>query len=412
MCDIYQDSILTIAASCSASDSSGFLQERITTSPIKLKSSERLKSVCFRPAIDHSQMLLEDPIHFRAWTFQENILPRRLLSFGSREMTWECETHRRCECGQIEFYDLLEHRSDEIGRAAYRKYTRPLAKRPKGGRPKKYLGFMGFYPYWTRILVPEYTRRALSKDSDRLVALQAIAKDLQSSACIGDRFISGLWEGSLVRNLRWRCADDKYLPANNDSPSWSWASIRGPVTPYRDIDFEHRSHIPEKVTRDYDVGDIQIIGADASLVNPRVPCDEIPRASIVVDASALGVLYIKNERTGEFGFHADISDPEHPTPRVPVPLDMEFFSDTPLCCQPDGTLSRSTKSGGLGDHAMTATFLVLEIGRGGNLCVLVCELMPAETRPNTCRRLGIGMVKETDLGSWAPLMRKERFVVL
>lgn len=126
MCDIYRNSILTIAASCSASDCAGFLRERITDDPIELHKPPRLQSVRLRQAVDHSRMLRDDPIHSRAWTFQETILPRRLLSFGSQEATWECEELRQCECRQIEYGHQAEMISDELGRAAYRKHTRAV----------------------------------------------------------------------------------------------------------------------------------------------------------------------------------------------------------------------------------------------------------------------------------------------
>lgn len=102
MCDIYQNSIFTIAASCSDSDSAGFLQQRTLGISFKLGRLGGLSPVHVREAIDCSQRLRKDPIHARAWTFQETILPRRLLSFGSYEATWECETHKQCECRHIE----------------------------------------------------------------------------------------------------------------------------------------------------------------------------------------------------------------------------------------------------------------------------------------------------------------------
>lgn len=55
---------------------------------------------------------------------------------------------------------------------------------------------------------------------------------------------------------------------------------------------------------------------------------------------------------------------------------------------------------------MIATLLVLEVTREGNLCVLVCELMPAETRPNSCRRLGIGMGKRNRSGLMGPTLEE------
>lgn len=88
------------------------------------------------------------------------------------------------------------------------------------------------------------------------------------------------------------------------------------------VEFEHISNWPSTVTIAYGVRGIRIIGADGLLMYPRVPCDQILRAAIVVGASAHGVLYIRNDETGKFGFHTNVWDPRQTTPRVSIPLDM------------------------------------------------------------------------------------------
>ena len=107
MCDIYRESSLTISAACSSSDLSGFLRQTPCPLPINYKCN-----------IDHKLQLDLDPIHTRAWTFQESILPRRLLSFGSQEMYYECEVDQTCEC-----HSITQNPTDGVGRIAYRKAT-------------------------------------------------------------------------------------------------------------------------------------------------------------------------------------------------------------------------------------------------------------------------------------------------
>lgn len=73
MCDIYRDSILTIPTPCSASDCAGFLQDRMIDDLVGLTGPPRLQPVRFCRAVDHSRMLRDDPIHARAWKFQETM---------------------------------------------------------------------------------------------------------------------------------------------------------------------------------------------------------------------------------------------------------------------------------------------------------------------------------------------------
>lgn len=58
-----------------------------------------------------------------------------------------------------------------------------------------------------------------------------------------------------------------------------------------------------------------------------------------------------------------------------MPLDVKFSPDTPLCCQPDGTLARSAEQCCLNlnckDHDLPAVLLLLK-GARGRVFVRVC----------------------------------------
>lgn len=467
MLTIYRDSIVTIAASCSASDYNGFLQERMIDDPVKLAKPQKMESIRFRQAIDHSRMLRDDPIHSRAWTFQESILPRRVLSFSSCEATWECETLRKCECHQIEYEQEANSISNELGRATYREFTRAVMERrfyvgkenslpgcgpghrhahsslftpsikerfaakllaeqpsledqethqnylsyvtsklagPQEAQPhdvqlqprslkslaRTYNNTMAvckFHRYWRRVLVPEFTRRALSKDRDRLIALQAIASDIWPR--IVDDYLAGMWEGDLVNQLCWKSADGPGLPADNQSPSWSWSSIRGPITPCLAEEFEH--------TR-FDLPEFTILSAKCELASES-PCGRILNGSVTFKATAMEVRYIKDKDTGLFRFHPHASGTTGHT--APVPLKLDFSPDTPLGCQADGSLTRSAERDCLNtkssDHVLKAILFFPKFtdNRGiKNWCVLVCSRVSAES--NTCRRLGIGTINLWD----------------
>ncbi|KAG6358252.1 hypothetical protein INS49_014136 [Diaporthe citri] len=217
-----------------------------------------------------------------------------------------------------------------------------------------------FYRYWRRVLVPEYTRRALSNDSDRLIALQAIASDIHSG--IHDRYLAGLWEGDLVNQLCWQSQDSQGLPADNQSPSWSWSSIRGPIIPFLAEEFEDHSAGLEKMA---------IINADCRLAGEK-PCGRILGGSILLDASGMDVRYMKNAERGCFDFHAHawrLGDPDTVSSR---PLKLEFSPDTPLGCGPDGSLTRSADSldARHSDRAMSAILLLVKCSLAGYFCVI------------------------------------------
>lgn len=158
-----------------------------------------------------------------------------------------------------------------------------------------------------------------------------------------------------------------------------------------------------------------ITSADCSLASQN-PCGRILNGSIVLYASALEARCIKNKDTGLYEFHAHDSQAGHRQPTINVPLKLEFSPDTPLGCQPDGSLTRSAEGECLNtrhhDHSMSAIILIVKCSQYGDFCALVCGRVPATAEPNTCRRLGIGTGTEPDLESFIPLLSKDRFVLV
>lgn len=90
------------------------------------------------------------------------------------------------------------------------------------------------YYVWNKIVIA-YARCGITFDIDKLVAISAIAKQIQLMA--KDVYLAGLWRRYLPYHLMWatdqhaanrvRTKGEKYA-----APSWSWASMRAPIEPY------------------------------------------------------------------------------------------------------------------------------------------------------------------------------------
>jgi hypothetical protein len=84
------------------------------------------------------------------------------------------------------------------------------------------------YPFWYRMM-GIYSRRKLTFKKDKLAALAGIVEEFGS--LIGDTPAVGLWKGDMLEGLLWQTAEPTgrvdYLGA---LPSWSWASVDGPVS--------------------------------------------------------------------------------------------------------------------------------------------------------------------------------------
>ena len=67
--------------------------------------------------------------------------------------------------------------------------------------------------------------------SDRLLAVPTLAQKFQLK--LDERYLAGLWENDLICGLSWasdtmKC-DEYHRDMSDRAPSWSWASVEGPV---------------------------------------------------------------------------------------------------------------------------------------------------------------------------------------
>ncbi|CZR69715.1 uncharacterized protein PAC_19615 [Phialocephala subalpina] len=112
-----------------------------------------------------------------------------------------------------------------------------------GLEPRTLLIEWGFFGYtWKHILncdteqkalnmweslVRNYTKRELSRQSDRLRAIAAAAEVF--SYRLHCDYLAGLWMRDLLWSLKWRVHSPKPRPQDYQAPSWSWVSVNGPI---------------------------------------------------------------------------------------------------------------------------------------------------------------------------------------
>lgn len=79
-------------------------------------------------------------------------------------------------------------------------------------------------------IVGFYTECQLTKETDKLVAISAIARAMKPLMTC--RYLAGLWEKDLVKQLGWSLGDGGgRRPTKYRAPSWSWASVEGHCEP-------------------------------------------------------------------------------------------------------------------------------------------------------------------------------------
>lgn len=160
-----------------------------------------------------------------------------------------------------------------------------------------------------------------------------------------------------------------------------------------------------------------VVRAECSLASEN-PYGRVLNGSIILYASAMEVLYVKNLDRRVFEFHLRVSKADQPEPRVSVPVELEFSPDTPLGCHTDGSVSKTCI-----EHfyigschwdwvVMPVLLLLVKCAENGDGCMLVCSLVRAAPEPNTCRRLGIGTIKRLHTASLSSRLVQKRFALI
>lgn len=227
---VYSGASITIAAMASADGTGGCFKQRESGEEVRLETSAGLQCnmmLAFERNHDFDRFgetLYSShsvPLARRKWFFQERMMSRRLVYYTAHELFWECNTEVTCECGKT-------------NGSSNSKISSQLKHDLPGYRLEDRM------EYWKE-LVTMYSCMSLTFDSDTLPAFSAIAR--RFCDCGGGQYIAGLWRQALPYQLCWHKDSDELRFRKELSgercktrrvsqygmPSWSWASVRGPV---------------------------------------------------------------------------------------------------------------------------------------------------------------------------------------
>ncbi len=237
MGQIYSQATITIAATNAASVNEGCFTGRAS----KMDSApdvchvfpggnpSNLVALPFHP--EWWKAVTDAPLGRRAWTLQEQALSFRTIHCTEYGIYWECS-----ELNASEFVGYLRYcgQSGILRQVSgYKKDAEP----PSHERTKELEGQL-----WSQ-MVMQYSSRKLTIESDRLLAISAIAQQIQNFT--DGEYLAGLWRSNLPSSLLWYCIADASPPSRRSSPSsqglnsnmhskyvapsWSWASILGEI---------------------------------------------------------------------------------------------------------------------------------------------------------------------------------------
>jgi hypothetical protein len=198
MGSIYEQALFTIAASYAINSSQGLFQVRSKLDLVEIpywNSDSSLGSAFAYIEPELEKDLSAAPLSDRAWVMQEYFLSRRTVHFTKHGLIWSCKNSERPRTRYMtsEFGDSWE---------------------------------TIFEGNWTT-LVGSYTRRQLTYNSDKLIAIQGLADRFRQKS--GQSYYYGLWIGDLPHDLLWYSDERLTRNVENGIPSWTWASTTGPI---------------------------------------------------------------------------------------------------------------------------------------------------------------------------------------
>lgn len=240
MGDIYSNATLAIAAARSESAEKGFL-DPYHGKPYRTWPDTPGSFEFFEPSILSTP---PEPLATRAWAFQEEILSRRILYYGSGGITWHCMSSS-CTGKNV-------HPSHAVDVSWTRKRWKSQDTHCIRSRRQLTKSFYSKDPdtiskphemesilhQWYKS-AEDYSSRHLTVATDRLPAIAGIATAFftlqQQTGQLTGTYLAGMWQNDLVSWLAWEktstslatqliSASDIYI-----APTWSWASIPHPV---------------------------------------------------------------------------------------------------------------------------------------------------------------------------------------
>lgn len=327
MSTYYQDGVLTICAASAKSATDGFLasaeenaycagpfkstfEEGPRTLPAtgsaagdilrRQHMSNKIQKMATHPNLDHVQLFkLHDeapiePIALRAWTFQEAILSTRLLIFASHQIYWSCR-ESYVGCGGIHNFSKTsivhpdcqgpQSKMCVCGISATRQITPPDLV--PGVFTLGQCNSMSTDAQWDMV-VTNFSRRALTFESDKLVSFSAAASyfdTLFRARWPLVQYAAGLWfskesPSSFIRQLLWWSENPSTAgrPESFRAPTWSWASINGEIN--------QRDRIQMYI--DYHVS-ITVVKVSTQLLSPTDPFSAIKSAQLVIQCMLRGL---------------------------------------------------------------------------------------------------------------------------
>ena len=282
MSEVYRSALLIIAASRADGPDSGLLTRhgwgwrmpKVLFS-INMETGEDSEAHAYVSNKERShpeglvELLERGSLSRRGWGLQERVLSPRILHYDSKMIYWECSKGNIAADGTVEAGHPIEKETfpilDRFLRLIHSDNPEPPVE-----------DMQSAYTEWHSI-VAVYTRRNLTKVSDKLPAISGVASVFQQMTRAN--YLAGIWDVDIHRGLLWQLPLDvnsRWVAKSKAErkPSWSWISTEGTTCVQPDWYI--------KDLRASDPNNMELLSYRIELVNEQNPFGEVVSGKIEV----------------------------------------------------------------------------------------------------------------------------------
>jgi hypothetical protein len=228
MYNVYAHSSCNIAASASAGPEGGLFRAReprdVRPGLVEVGATKSGRKTFYLTDTNYMARHISGPLDRRGWVFQERLLAPRVLHFTEHQIIWECFTENKCEAFPkgIPFHQPLKRFDSIFGISNFQQQQQQQQQ-----QQKQLLITDSAFQKW-KTLVNQYTKCIFTYPDDKLNAFSGMVTLYQGET--EDKCLAGLWKSRLSEGLNWyaTCPVRKSCTPFR-APSWSWASLDGPV---------------------------------------------------------------------------------------------------------------------------------------------------------------------------------------
>ncbi|KAJ5625778.1 HET domain protein [Penicillium lagena] len=372
---IYARAALMLTASAGPEADHGLFHDRkILYSPALGTGKDRF----FRPrALHWVSNVEESPLAMFGWNVVERMLAPRIVHFTNRQLVWECASGCQFEAAKSIGNQGSGPKINGYDKTIFQRYVedalqQSLAEINQGSDDGKDKSVARLQTWTDSVNALSWGK--FEPPSDKLLVVGKIALAMSDNT-MGD-YLAGIWSKHIISGLAWGRMFSLLTPTPEYvAPTWSWASVNGPVA----ID-----NVQDDITSDFmwlQKYQPKLVSHHIILADPSNPYGNVLQGSqIALEAACIGFKNLTDSfKVQEQGF------------QVRPVLDQSLLFDC-SCCRPRPDEVQEADSSKFNQEVEHHVCIILKFGdldvKTGGVGSCLCLILKGSDESDSFTRVG------------------------